>query len=137
MEEEEAPSVQSDEEMHPWPQQLNLESQRVHVMQTSLFRMPELSRSGLDRNTSYLKHPRPLEVNFEAKKVPIRTSFAQPRTHPPPRKFVRVATEKSVTASREGTYLDAGLSFGRSFRVGWGPGNKMVHVGSFTGSAAS
>ena len=130
-------TAESDDDVQPWPQQLNLESQRVHVMQTSLFRMPELARSALDGNATYLKHPRPMEVNFEGrKKAPVRTSFSQPRTHPPPRKYIRIAAEKSVAASREGTYLDAGLSFGRSFRVGWGPGNKMVHVGNLVSSSA-
>lgn len=136
MDEDDLRAGGSDDEM-PWPQQLNLESQRVHVMQTSLFRMPELAKSSLEGHTSYLKHPRPIEVNFDAKKAPARTSFTQPRTHPPPHKYVRVASQESVSASYEGSYLDAGLSFGRSFRVGWGPGNKIAHVGNISSSSAS
>lgn len=33
----------------------------------------------------------------------------------------------------EDAIVDAGLSMGRSFRVGWGPGGTIVHLGSICG----
>lgn len=113
----------------PWAQQLDLEPHRVHVMQTSLFRVPELAKAQQKENSSFLKHRRSSDAHFEPKEVPPRASFAQPRSQPPPRKFVRVASSASIAASHEGVYIDAGLSLGRSFRVGWGPGDRLVHVG--------
>lgn len=117
------------DESVPWPQQLNLEPQRVHVMQTSLFRMPELASSQVVQSSSQLKHPRSPDVTFELKEFPQRPSFAQPRVQPPSRKYIRVASASSVSKSHEGAFVDAGLSFGRSFRVGWGPGGRLVHLG--------
>ena len=34
---------------------------------------------------------------------------------------------------KENLYRDAGLAFGRSFRVGWGPGGTLVHLGQICG----
>ncbi|THH11598.1 hypothetical protein EW145_g550 [Phellinidium pouzarii] len=142
MDEEEArrtPDLEEEElnEPTPWAQQLDLEPHRVHVMQTSLFRVPELAKAQQKETLSFLKHRRPSDAHFEPKEVPPRASFAQPRSHPPSRKYVRVASSQSITASYEGVYIDAGLSLGRSFRVGWGPGDKLVHVGELSNAESS
>ncbi|TDL26378.1 hypothetical protein BD410DRAFT_881649 [Rickenella mellea] len=133
--------LENDEELEnqpiPWPQQLNLEPHRVHVMQTSLFRMTELASTQLKQPPTQLKHPRSTEALPQPKDIPIRRSFAQPRVHAPSRKYVRVASSDSIAASHEGSLLDAGLSFGRSFRVGWGPGGRLAHVGSLSSVNAS
>lgn len=121
----------------PWAKQLDLEPQRVHVMQASLFREPELSKAQKKERSSFLKHQRSMDVHFEQKDTSTRTSFAQPTSQAPPRKYVRVAPEASVSANRDSLYADAGLSMGRSFRVGWGPGNKLVHVGDLSSRASS
>lgn len=37
----------------------------------------------------------------------------------------------------EASYVDSGLSMGRSFRVGWGPGGTLAHSGSLSGPRSS
>jgi nuclear pore complex protein Nup98-Nup96 len=51
----------------------------------------------------------------------------------PARKFTRVPPELSLTVGRDGNYHDLGLSMGRSFRVGWGPGGTIAHIGTLCG----
>src|SRR4051794_29391515 len=48
----------------------------------------------------------------------------------PIRKFARVENTDSVVRGNERSMVDAGLSLGRSFRVGWGPGGIIAHLGS-------
>ena len=97
----------------------------------------ELAKAhGLDTSTT-LKHPRSPNLRAELKEIPPRTSFAQPRTHPPARKYVRVSSSASIAASHEGAFVDQGLSSGRSFRVGWGAGDRLVHVGELSSSSSS
>lgn len=36
-------------------------------------------------------------------------------------------------AGNESAFVDAGLALGRSFRVGWGPSGKLVHLGELCG----
>ena len=54
----------------------------------------------------------------------------------PTRKYARIEITSSVANGNEGSYVDAGLAFGRSFRVGWGPGGKLVHPGAICGPFA-
>lgn len=66
-----------------------------------------------------------------------RSSFAEQHERqlvfePPARKFVRVVRD-SLVEGKEELYRDAGLAFGRSFRVGWGPGGALVHLGAICG----
>ena len=123
-----------DDEDIPWPQQLNLEPQRIHVMQTSLFRVREAVAEPFS-SSNLLKHARPHDTLIEPLNIPARTSFIKPRIKPPSRKYIRVSSAASVTSTFEGVYVDAGLSLGRSFRAGWGPGGKLVHVGALPGNA--
>lgn len=44
-----------------------------------------------------------------------------------------VLASKSVVQNQEGSVVDAGLALGRSFRVGWGPGGHLVHLGNLCG----
>lgn len=39
----------------------------------------------------------------------------------------------SAVTGNEGLFADAGLALGRSFRVGWGPGGKLIHLGALCG----
>ncbi|CAO1616764.1 unnamed protein product [Parajaminaea phylloscopi] len=41
-------------------------------------------------------------------------------------KFTRVGLQNALTKEHEGCYLDAGAAFGRSFRIGWGPGGTIA-----------
>ncbi|KAJ4000271.1 nuclear protein 96-domain-containing protein [Lentinula boryana] len=115
-----------------------VDSQRMHVMQTSLFRMPEeaaalkamnqIADSSLRRPTPTLrKHGR--ESDGDIRSWDKRPSFAkdvQPTLTRPTRKYTRVDSTMSVTNGAEGALADAGLSMGRSFRIGWGPGGVLV-----------
>ena len=61
-----------------------------------------------------------------------RTTFDEaldPVPYRPTRKFTRVLGAQSVSTGHEGLYVDAGLAFGRSFRVSWGPGGQLAHIG--------
>ena len=129
--------LDEDDEPRPWAQQLDLEPRRVHVMQTSLFRVPELAKENQKEPSPFLKHSRPADVHGELKAAPARTSFATPRPHPPARKYTRVTLAESVASGHERIYIDAGLSFGNSFRVGWGPKNMIGLVGKLGAESMS
>ena len=61
-----------------------------------------------------------------------RASFAhdiEPSPYRPWRKYARVESSALTITGCEGALIDAGLSMGRSFRVGWGPGGTLVHLG--------
>jgi nuclear pore complex protein Nup98-Nup96 len=69
-----------------------------------------------------------------------RASFAQdigPPVFRPSRKYARVGITSSIANGYEGAHVDAGLAMGRSFRVGWGPGGQLVHLGSICGPMAT
>jgi nuclear pore complex protein Nup98-Nup96 len=51
----------------------------------------------------------------------------------PTRKYARVESAASAVGGNEGVVVDAGLALGRSFRVGWGPGGIIVHLGELCG----
>lgn len=55
----------------------------------------------------------------------------------PSRKYARVDGAASQVAGSEGCYTDAGLAFGRSFRVGWGPEGSIVHLGQLCGPSTT
>ncbi|KAJ3827583.1 nuclear protein 96-domain-containing protein [Lentinula raphanica] len=121
-----------------------VDSQRMHVMQTSLFRMPEeaaalkamnqIADSSLRKPTPTLrKHGR--ESDGDIRSWDKRPSFAndvQPTLSRPSHKYTRVDSTMSITNGAEGARADAGLSMGRSFRVGWGPGGVLVRPTSGT-----
>ena len=65
-----------------------------------------------------------------------RASFAhdiEPEPFRPSRKYARVESSASVFVGLENASVDQGLYLGRSFRVGWGPGGKLVHLGDLCG----
>ncbi|KAI0642596.1 nuclear protein 96-domain-containing protein [Trametes meyenii] len=132
----------------PWARQIGVDPQKMHVMQTSLFRMPEEEKALRALNqpqprkrlllTSNLsrKHSRDSEGEGLRADSRQRASFAhdiEPEPYRPSRKYARVDTSASAFAGREGAYIDAGLALGRSFRVGWGPGGTLVHLGDLCG----
>ncbi|KAF5389513.1 hypothetical protein D9757_004196 [Collybiopsis confluens] len=127
------------------PQRANVarvDSQRMHVMQTSLFRMPEEAAALKAMNEiadaslrgpalTLRKHGRESDGDIQSRDS--RPSFAkdvQPTLARPTRKYTRVDSAMSVTNGAENAIGDAGLSFGRSFRVGWGPGGVLVRASS-------
>ncbi|KAI0350876.1 hypothetical protein OH77DRAFT_1498850 [Trametes cingulata] len=136
----------------PWAREIGVDPQKMHVMQTSLFRMPEeekalkaLTQAQPRRRlllTSNLsrKHSRDSDGEGFRADSRQRASFAhdvEPEPYRPSRKYARVESSASAFAGHENAYVDAGLAFGRSFRVGWGPGGTLVHLGDLCGPAGS
>ncbi|KAJ7224496.1 nuclear protein 96-domain-containing protein [Mycena pura] len=134
----------ADPTLIPWAQQVGVDAQKMHVMQTSLFRVPEEAAAMRAAEKSARAHLQvPLALNrkhsrdsdgdglrFEANQ---RQSFAhniEPPACRPTRKYARVESSESAVVGNEGALVDAGLAFGRSFRVGWGPRGTLVHSGT-------
>ncbi|SNX84755.1 related to Nucleoporin nup189 (SonB) [Melanopsichium pennsylvanicum] len=53
----------------------------------------------------------------------------------PAKKLRKINVAKSDVKAADGETLDAGLSLGRSFRVGWGPDGSLVHNGRIVGAS--
>ncbi|KAJ7090567.1 nuclear protein 96-domain-containing protein [Mycena crocata] len=135
----------ADPTLIPWAQHIGVDAQKMHVMQTSLFRVPEeaAAMKAMEKPLRvHLRVPQPLlsrkhsrdsdgdGLRFESKE---RASFAhdiEPPSYRPSRKYARVESSESVVAGNEASHVDAGLAFGRSFRAGWGPGGVLVHPGA-------
>jgi len=69
-----------------------------------------------------------------------RASFAhdiEPVAFRPSRKYARVEGSASIVNGVEDAMVDAGLAFGRSFRVGWGPSGSLVHLGHLCGPSST
>ncbi|KAJ7460571.1 nuclear protein 96-domain-containing protein [Mycena latifolia] len=147
----EVPRPRADPTLIPWAQHIGVDAQKMHVMQTSLFRVPEETaaiRAAEKPARVYLQVPQPLNrkhsrdsdgdgLRFESKE---RASFAHDIELPayrPSRKYARVESSESAVTGNEAALVDAGLAFGRSFRVGWGPGGTLVHPGTLCAPSAS
>ncbi|KAF8888568.1 nuclear protein 96-domain-containing protein [Infundibulicybe gibba] len=142
------PRNRGDASIIPWAQHVGVDAQKLHVMQASLFRVPEEAvalramnepaRKHLQLPTQLLgrKHSRDSDGDGLRVDSRERASFAhniEPQPYRPTRKYARVENSESVVNGSEGAILDAGLALGRSFRVGWGPGGALVHLGSLCG----
>ncbi len=71
-------------------------------------------------------------------RFPQRASFGgsrEPTASRPPIDFTRIRMSDSVMMGSEATYADAGLSMGKSFRVGWGVNSQVVLNGSLAAPA--
>ncbi|KAG1869988.1 nuclear protein 96-domain-containing protein [Suillus subluteus] len=127
----------------PWARQVGVDAQKMHVMQTSLFRIPEeaVAIKAMNRATRP-QFKLPLTVRRKHSRDSIgdglrmdsqeRASFAhdiEPPAYRPSRKYARVEISASAVAGCEDSLVDAGLAFGRSFRVGWGLGGTLIHLG--------
>lgn len=147
----------------PWAAQLGLEARRVQVMQASFFgsRAPGESEEikartpGGDVDDGMVVTKRKFVAAGDAKQknttgedaVQARSNFTQTAFSydaplpqladiaPVVSKFAKVGIQDSITNGRDGIPLDAGLAFGRSFRVGFGPQGTFVHNGSLQGVA--
>ncbi|KAI0716436.1 nuclear protein 96-domain-containing protein [Earliella scabrosa] len=141
-----------DPTLTPWAREIGVEAQKMHVMQASLFRMPEEERALKALNqppsrrkllvTSSLsrKHSRDSEGDGLRADSRQRASFAhdiEPELYRPSRKYARVESSASAFVGRENAYVDAGLALGRSFRVGWGPGGMLAHLGDLCSPSRS
>ncbi|KAK7462816.1 hypothetical protein VKT23_007395 [Stygiomarasmius scandens] len=146
------PASNRDPTIIPRAHTVGIDAQRMHVMQTSLFRMPEEaaalkamnkpSRTSLRISDQPLnrKHSRDSDGDGLRVDSKERASFAydiELPSHRPSRKYARVENSASVVKETEDALIDAGLTFGRSFRVGWGPGGTLVHAGTLTNPTGS
>ncbi|KAJ6591833.1 nuclear protein 96-domain-containing protein [Mycena vulgaris] len=140
----EVPRPRADPTLIPWAQHIGVDAQKMHVMQTSLFRVPEEAAAirAAEKPPQSLnrKHSRDSDgdgLRFESKE---RASFAhdiEPPAYRPSRKYARVESSQSAVIGHEAALVDAGLAFGRSFRVGWGPGGTLVHPGTLCAPSTS
>ncbi|CAO1638569.1 unnamed protein product [Sympodiomycopsis kandeliae] len=147
----------------PWAAQLGVEARRVQVMQASFFgsRAPgesedKQARTPLgesDVKRKFVSGPKEANATTRETQKQGRSNFGQSLTAsqgqvlektpaavpeltdvaPIANKFTKIDLQKSITQGCEGVPLDAGLAFGRSFRVGWGPGGMIVHGGRIQG----
>ncbi|GLB42170.1 putative nuclear protein 96 [Lyophyllum shimeji] len=146
------PRIRGDPTIIPWAQHIGVDAQKMHVMQTSLFRMPEEAAAlrALDQPARTnlrvplqplnRKHSRDSDGDGLRIDSRERASFAhdiEPPVYRPSRKYARVETSESAVKGNEGAVFDAGLAFGRSFRVGWGPGGTLVHLGTLCGPSST
>lgn len=145
-------TARGDPTIIPWAHHVGVDPQKMHVMQTSLFRMPEEAaalkamnqpaRSNLQIPVQPLnrKHSRDSDGDGLRVESRERASFAHdidPAPYRPTRKYARVESSASAVNGMEGYVIDAGLALGRSFRVGWGPGGTLVHLGSLCGPSST
>ncbi|KAF7294383.1 SNF2 family helicase [Mycena kentingensis (nom. inval.)] len=137
----------------PWPQRVGIDAQKMHVMQTSFFRVAEEAaamqadraivddgRLRVPLSTLNRKHSRDSDGDGLRFEPAQRVSFAQdidPPVFRPTRKYARVESSGSAVVGGESALVDAGLAFGRSFRVGWGPQGVLVHPGAICAPSAS
>ncbi|KAF9525060.1 nuclear protein 96-domain-containing protein [Crepidotus variabilis] len=145
------PRNRGDTTVIPWAHHVGVDVQKMHVMQASLFRTPEEAaalralneQGGTKGSTIRLDFDKPQGVGKKHRRDSDgdglrydsreRASFGHdidPPAFRPSRKYARVDIKSSVANGSEGAYFDAGLALGRSFRVGWGPGGQLVHLGS-------
>ncbi|KAH9006574.1 nuclear protein 96-domain-containing protein [Lactarius hatsudake] len=156
-------SASSSDELHPehrrgdasiipWAQRIGVDPQKMHVMQASLFRGPETAealkqmnaekpdRARMTPNGLHRKHSRDSEGDGLRVATQERASFAhdiEPVAFRPSRKYARVESSASIVNGAEDAMVDAGLAFGRSFRVGWGPSGNLVHLGQLCGPSST
>ncbi|TFY79572.1 hypothetical protein EWM64_g4439 [Hericium alpestre] len=110
-------------------------------MQASLFRMPEEAAALQARMSERPKQlqlaPKAIGRKRDSERdvlrflVPERPSGRdlEPAEFKPSRKYPRVESSASAVNGKEDLVVDAGLSLGRSFRAGWGPSAKIIHLG--------
>ncbi|GJN94429.1 hypothetical protein Rhopal_007509-T1 [Rhodotorula paludigena] len=133
-----------------------LEAKRVAVMQASFFGQGAAldqmdDEDERDRDAERAQEQREAKRRAVEKGLASRTDAAQPAPAAaapapaplpaidpapfrPHRTYERVPLASSVTTGREGNLVDAGLSLGRSFRVGWGPNGELVSLRGVYGS---
>ncbi|KAK0527244.1 hypothetical protein OC835_005044, partial [Tilletia horrida] len=150
------PAAPRPNDLHAWAISQGVQPDKIQVMQASLFgvRRSEVAAPVSKSPASFLpparKHARASSVQPETPTLAIeapaasRSDFATVKSlaalqtsSARARKFTRTELSKSLAKGHDDIRVDAGLSFGRSFRVGWGPGGLLVHNGALTGMALS
>lgn len=87
---------------------------------------------------------KPATAQVDPKDRQVETNADEPRKAPPvqeeqqpAKKLRKLDVAQSAAVAADGETLDAGLSLGRSFRVGWGPDGLLVHNGRIVGGGSS
>ncbi|KZT25680.1 hypothetical protein NEOLEDRAFT_1156120 [Neolentinus lepideus HHB14362 ss-1] len=137
----------------PWARTVGVDPKRMEVMQAVFFALPKeqeemrhLAASEMQKQVPRpprpslakslavsRKHSRESERDQHRSSAHERTSFENPMapmSARPIRKFARMSTTKTTSMGKEHLHVDAGLALGRSFRVSWGPGGKLAHIGT-------
>lgn len=154
----------SERDMHansnpPWAAQLGLEPRRVQVMQASFFgsRAPgELEEQARTPREDQIKDSKTKVVVGQKGGRHVGKEWTDRKTRskgaelgaqglisrvvevaPHSTKISRLNIAESIVNGRDGVPLDAGLAFGRSFRVGTGPGGMLIHNGRLQGVKAT
>ncbi|EPQ60401.1 hypothetical protein GLOTRDRAFT_135098 [Gloeophyllum trabeum ATCC 11539] len=155
------PPLPPDRALTPWARSVGVDPQKMKVMQSVFFRLPEqaeaLKAEQQQQQQKQAKTPRAQSALRKSMKMSRkhgresdgemhrfgsqeRVSFETPvvgLAPRPVRKFTRISTSESTVLGKESLRADAGLALGRSFRVGWGPGGKLAHVGTLCTPSAS
>ncbi|KAK7031341.1 nuclear pore complex protein Nup98-Nup96 [Favolaschia claudopus] len=120
----------------PWAQHIGMDAQKMHVMQTSF--VPHARGSCCDESGREVD-ARDSDGDGLRVDSKERASFAHDIEPPyrPTRKYARVESSESAVVGSEAALVDAGLAFGRSFRVGWGPDGTLMHPGSLCAPTSS
>jgi nuclear pore complex protein Nup98-Nup96 len=79
----------------------------------------------------------PRDVVLTTQRASFGEQVESPRIQVQPRKYARVALDKSTVNGNEGSRVDAGLAMGRSFRCSWGPNGELVHFGKICKPASA
>ncbi|TFK49034.1 hypothetical protein OE88DRAFT_1633808 [Heliocybe sulcata] len=137
----------------PWARAVGVDPKRMEVMQTVFFTLPKeqeemRAASEAQKQKQVPRPPRPsLAKSFGMSRkhrrestgelhrsgAHERISFDNPMASisaRPVRKFARISTVETTALGKESLQVDAGLALGRSFRVSWGPGGKLAHIGT-------
>ncbi|SJX62216.1 related to Nucleoporin nup189 (SonB) [Sporisorium reilianum f. sp. reilianum] len=135
------------------------EARRVQVMQASFFGQDDsklasaavvpAKPTGASLSRKKTLSLRPSAAAAAAVSTPIKPAAApqpaadEPRKAPPmqeeqlpAKKLRKLDVAQSEAVAADGETLDAGLSLGRSFRVGWGPDGVLVHNSRIATAAA-
>ncbi|KAG1776846.1 nuclear protein 96-domain-containing protein [Suillus placidus] len=119
----------------PWARQVGVDAQKMHVMQTSLFRIPEeaVAIKAMNRATRpQFKLPPTVRRKHSRDSIGDGLRMDSQENHHLTDRLENMPewkSQPSTVAGCEDGLVDAGLAFGRSFRVGWGPGGTLVHLG--------
>lgn len=134
------------------------EARRVQVMQASFFGQDDSKSASaavvpdkpmgasLSHKRTLNLRPSVASLDKPADPQPLTAKDRKIESHPPePRKATvqevqqpakklrKLDVAKSDAVAADGETLDAGMSLGRSFRVGWGPDGTLVHNGRIVG----
>ncbi|KAG8851380.1 hypothetical protein FRB96_009215 [Tulasnella sp. 330] len=131
----------------PWAARLGLDSQRMNVMQASFFHTAPERPASEEPRSAFMNQPQRGEgpslegvvepMGREHQPSTLRSTHTIPIPHPLIRDLQIGKYADSIAVNEESSFVDAGLSLARSFRVGWGPAGQLAFVGRICGSSGT